>query len=34
VAEISAKVGYKDNSYFGRIFRKRFGMTPNEYRNR
>jgi two-component system response regulator YesN len=33
VAEISAKVGYKDSSYFGRIFRKRFGMTPNEYRN-
>ena len=34
VSDISAKVGYKDNSYFGRIFRKRFGMTPNEYRNR
>jgi len=33
-AEISAKVGYRDNSYFGRIFRKHFGMTPNEYRNR
>lgn len=33
VAEISAKVGYSDSSYFGRIFRKRFGMTPNDYRN-
>jgi len=32
-AEISTKVGYRDGSYFGRIFRKRFGMTPNEYRN-
>lgn len=34
ISEISAKVGYKDNSYFGRIFRKHVGMTPNEYRNR
>ena len=34
VSEISWKVGYKDNSYFGRIFRKHFGMTPNEYRRR
>jgi two-component system response regulator YesN len=33
-AEISVKVGYKDNSYFGRIFRKHVGVTPNEYRNR
>ena len=32
-AEISTKVGYRDSSYFGRIFRKRIGMTPNEYRN-
>jgi two-component system response regulator YesN len=32
-AEISAKVGYRDNSYFGRIFRKHVGMTPSEYRN-
>jgi len=33
-ADISLKVGYRDSSYFGRIFRKREGMTPNEYRNR
>jgi two-component system response regulator YesN len=33
-AEIGARVGYKDGSYFGRIFRKRFGLTPNEFRNR
>ena len=32
-AEISVKVGYRDNSYFGRIFHKRLGTTPNEYRN-
>jgi two-component system response regulator YesN len=32
VAEISVKVGYRDNSYFGRIFRKHIGMTPNDYR--
>ena len=34
VSEISTKVGYRDNSYFGRSFRKHVGMTPNEYRNR
>ncbi len=34
IADISAKIGYKDNSYFGRIFRKHFGLTPLEYRNR
>jgi two-component system response regulator YesN len=33
VADISVKVGYRDNSYFGRIFRKHVGVTPNEYRN-
>jgi len=33
-SEISLKVGYRDSSYFGRIFRKRVGMTPNDYRNR
>jgi len=33
-SEISLKVGYRDSSYFGRIFRKRTGMTPNDYRNR
>ena len=32
-SEISVKVGYRDSSYFGRLFRKRVGMTPNEYRN-
>jgi len=32
-SDISVKVGYRDSSYFGRIFRKRIGVTPNEYRN-
>lgn len=34
IADVGAKIGYKDNSYFGRIFRKHVGMTPLEYRNR
>jgi len=32
VSEISTKVGYRDNSYFGRLFRKMEGVTPLEYR--
>lgn len=32
VSEISEKIGYKDNSYFGRIFKKIEGITPMEYR--
>lgn len=32
VSEISGKVGYRDNSYFGRIFRKTEGVTPLEFR--
>lgn len=32
VAEICEMVGYKDNSYFGRNFRKIFHLTPMEYR--
>lgn len=29
---VSAKVGYSDYSYFGRIFKKIVGVTPSEYR--
>ncbi len=29
---IAGKVGYKDAGYFNRIFRKEFGLTPEEYR--
>ncbi len=32
ISEISAAVGYTDNSYFTRSFRKRYGATPSEYR--
>jgi len=33
VAEISVLVGYLDSHYFTRVFKKRKGMTPSEYRN-
>ncbi len=32
VSDIAAAVGYKDNSYFTRAFRKQFGLPPSEYR--
>ncbi len=32
ISEISAAVGYTDNSYFTRAFRKRYGVSPSEYR--
>lgn len=32
VAEIAYAVGFKDSSYFGKCFKKKFGMTPLEYR--
>lgn len=31
---ISATVGYRDYSYFARIFKKRFGITPGEFQQR
>lgn len=31
--EIAQQVGYQDEKYFGRIFKKRYGITPSEYRN-
>ena len=33
ITDISAKVGYSDGSYFGKIFRKQVGMSPSEYRD-
>lgn len=33
VTEISERVGYENLSYFHRIFKKRYGMTPHQYRN-
>ena len=32
VREVSLAVGYENVSYFGVVFQKRFGVTPNEYR--
>lgn len=32
--EISQAVGFRDESYFSRIFKKMVGMRPNEYRRR
>lgn len=32
VAEIAFQLGFEDNSYFGRFFRKYAGSTPNQFR--
>ncbi len=32
VAEISESVGFDDQLYFSRIFRKKLGVSPSEYR--
>ena len=32
VSQIAGKVGYNDNSYFIQTFKKKAGVTPNEYR--
>ena len=34
IIAISAKVGYRDPSYFARVFKRRFGLSPEEYRKR
>lgn len=34
IYEVAAAVGYADPAYFGRVFRRYFGMTPSEYRSR
>lgn len=33
IAVISSEVGLHSESYFCRLFKKRFGMTPSEYRS-
>ncbi len=33
IKEIAESVGFSDQMYFSRIFKKRFGMTPKEFRN-
>ena len=32
IQEISAYVGYLDNNYFVKVFKRQYGMTPSEYR--
>ena len=32
ISEVALEVGYTDLSYFTRIFRRRFGVSPREYR--
>jgi transcriptional regulator GlxA family with amidase domain len=31
---VAQEVGYQDNGFFGRLFRRRVGMTPMQYRRR
>lgn len=33
ITEIAYSVGFRDVGYFGKCFRKKYGMTPKEYRN-
>jgi len=32
VDEISARAGYEDPSFFRRLFKRRTGLTPSQYR--
>lgn len=34
IYEICEQVGYIDSKYFGKVFQKTYGMTPNEYRQK
>ncbi|MDE6807985.1 MAG: helix-turn-helix transcriptional regulator, partial [Prevotella sp.] len=34
VNRIADLLGYDDNSYFNRLFRKHIGITPQQYRSR
>ncbi|HBA67917.1 MAG TPA: DNA-binding response regulator [Lachnospiraceae bacterium] len=34
IIDISAKVGYSDGNYFGKIFKRVCGMSPSEYREK
>jgi transcriptional regulator GlxA family with amidase domain len=34
VEEIANQVGYEDTSFFGRLFRRKVGLTPTQYRKR
>ena len=34
VKKIAEELGYENSSYFAKLFRTRYGMTPLEYRRR
>ena len=34
INEIAYQVGFNDPGYFGKCFRKKFEMTPKEYRSK
>ena len=34
IQDISFRVGYPDNNYFVKVFRKQFAMTPTEFRQK
>lgn len=34
VREITDEIGYIDDKYFRKLFKKRYGMTPSQYRNK
>lgn len=34
ISRISESIGYSDQSYFGKIFKKQVGITPLQYRNK
>jgi two-component system response regulator YesN len=34
IKEIAESVGFHDHNYFSRVFKKRVGLTPSDYRQR
>ena len=34
IEAIASETGYEDTSFFGRLFRRKVGLTPNQYRTR
>ena len=33
ISDIAMYIGYSDNNYFVKVFKKRYGMTPSAYRS-